>query len=215
MVFHNTGGGQPLVSDVRPLFVDASLVQPRLQFNFGFATDESFVPNSILDSFTVTIQSSNQLYTAVYLTADASGVVWAPATPGALVIDPATIDFQAIAYPSLQPVLVLQRAFQVSALIPSQFLGSSINVYFDLFDNLNPRASQAWFSDLRVTAAPGPQAWMLAAGRSIMLELWPIAKERTRAANWASSCACAPAFNGNRQTDLRPSGGKSHVGGRH
>jgi hypothetical protein len=161
LVFHNTGGGQPLVSDVRPLFVDAALVQPRLQFNFGFATDESFVPNAILDSFTVTIQSSNQLYTAVYLTADASGVVWAPATPGALVIDPATIDFQAIAYPSLQPVLVLQRAFQVSALIPSQFLGGSINVYFDLFDNLNPQASQAWFSDLRVTAVPEPQAWML------------------------------------------------------
>jgi len=161
VVFHNTGGGQPLVSEVRPLFVEAALQQPRLVFNFGFATDEIPSPGTFQDSFTVTIQDSNHLYIAVYLTADASGVVWAPATPGALVIDPATIDFQAIAYPSLQPVLIQQRAFQVSALIPSQFLGVSISVYFDLFDNLNPQASQAWFSDLRVTAVPEPQAWLL------------------------------------------------------
>ncbi len=157
----NTGGGQPLVSEVRPLFVDAALVQPRLQFNFGFATDESFVPNTFLDSFTVTIQSANQLFTAVYLTTDAGGTMLAPPTPGTLVIDPATINTDALAYPSLQPVLVLQRAFQVSALIPSQFLGTSINVYFDLFDNLNANASQGWFSDLRVTAVPEPHAWVL------------------------------------------------------
>ena len=61
----NTGAGQPVVSLVRPVFVDAALVQPRFQFSFGFATDESFVPNTFLDSFTVTIQSSNQVFTAV------------------------------------------------------------------------------------------------------------------------------------------------------
>jgi len=157
----NTGGGQPLVSEVRPLFVDAALVQPRLQFNFGFATDETFVPDTFLDSFTVTIQDANQLFTFVYLTTDASGTILAPPTPGTLVIDPATINTDALAYPSLQPVLVNQRAYSVSAPIPAQFLGASINVYFDFFDNLNPQASQAWFSDPRATAVPEPQAWTL------------------------------------------------------
>lgn len=157
----NTGGGQPLVSEVRPLFVDAALLQPRLLFNFGFATDETFVPDTFLDSFTVTIQSSNQLFTAVYLTTDASGTILAPPTPGTLVIDPATITTSALAYPSLQPILANQLAFQVSAPIPAQFVGGQINVYFDLFDNLNANASQGWFSDLRVTAVPEPHAWML------------------------------------------------------
>ena len=157
----NTGGGQPLMSEARPLFVDATLVQPRLQFNFGFATDEAFVPNTILDSFTVTIQSSNQLFTAVYLTTDASGMVLAPPTSGGLVVDPATISSDALAYPSLNPVLLHRLAFQISAPIPDQFLGTSINVYFDLYDNLNANASQGWFSDLRVTAVPEPNAWML------------------------------------------------------
>jgi len=157
----NTGGGQPLVTEARPLFVDAALVQPRLQFNFGFATDESFVPNTFLDSFTVTLQSSNQLSTVIYLTTDASGMILAPPTPGTIVVDPASINTDALAYPSLQPVLLHQLAFQVSALIPSQFLGASVNVYFDLADNLDATASQGWFSDLRVTSVPEPSAWML------------------------------------------------------
>ena len=119
------------------------------------------MPNTFLDSFTVTIQSSNQVFTAVYLTTDAGGTILAPPTPGTLVLDPATINTDVLAYPSLQPVFVHQLAFQVSALSPPQFLGASINAYFDLYDNLNATGSQGWFSDLRVTAVPEPSAWML------------------------------------------------------
>jgi hypothetical protein len=157
----NTGGGQPLVSEVRGLFVDAGSVQPRLLFNFGFATGENPATETFLDSFSVTIQDSNQVVTAVYLTADASGMILAPPSPGAIVIDPATIDTNALAYPSLNPILLNRRAFVVSALIPAQFIGSQINVYFDLFDNLNSIASQGWFSNLRVGAVPEPQAGLL------------------------------------------------------
>ncbi len=157
----NTGSGQPLVSEVRPLFVDAAAIQPTLLFNFGFATDETVASGVFLDSFTVTIQDSNSVFTAVYLTTDASGNVLSPSTPGAIVIDPATISTDPLAYPSLNPVLLSQRAYAVSALIPAQFIGSQINVFFDLFDNLNPIASQGWFSDLRLGAVPEPQAWSL------------------------------------------------------
>ena len=132
----NTGSGQPLVSAVRPLLVDGGGVQPRLLFNLGFATDETATPGAFLDSFTVTIQDSNQVFTTIYITADAAGFVVAPPTPGTVVIDPATISKDPLDYPSLNPVLLNRRAFVVIAPIPAQFVGSYINVYFDLFDNL-------------------------------------------------------------------------------
>lgn len=158
MVPLNTGGGQPLVTELRALTISSNLFQPRLEFNFGFATDETVLPQTILDSFTVTIQDVNRAFTAVYLTSDASGTVLAPATPGGLVIDPATITTRAIAYPSLQPVLAIGHAYQFNAAVPAQFSGLVVNVFFDLFDNLDARASQGWFSDLRVTAVPEPEA---------------------------------------------------------
>ena len=157
----NTGSGQPLLSEVRSLFVDGSLFQPRLLFNFGFATDESLAPGTFLDSFTVTIQDPNQAFTAIYLTLDIAGTILAPPTPGTLFIDPATISTDPLAYPNLSPVLFDQHAYALSALIPAQFFGSQINVYFDLFDNQNSIASQAWFSNLRVESVPEPQVLSL------------------------------------------------------
>jgi hypothetical protein len=157
----NTGGEEPLVSEVRPLFVAAGSLQPRLLFNFGFATDENSGTETFLDSFTVTIQDVNQVFTAIYFTADAAGTVLAPPTPGAIVIDPATLSTNALDYPSLNPILLNQRAYAVIALLPAQFIGRQINVYFDLFDNLNAIGSQTWFSDLALEAVPEPQAWSL------------------------------------------------------
>lgn len=152
----NTGGGATLVSQVQTVAVSSNPVQPRLEFNFGFATQEAVTQGRFLDSFSVTIQTLNQLTTALYLTTDASGIVLAPASPGAVVIDPASVTLLAIAYPSLQPVLPNQRAYQVSAPIPVEFRGGSVNVFFDLFDNLDAGASQGWFSDLHVAIVPEP-----------------------------------------------------------
>lgn len=153
----NTGSGQPLLSEVRSLFVDGSLFQPRLLFNFGFASDETLAVGTFLDSFTVTIQDPNQVFTAIYLTLDIAGTKLAPATPGTLFIDPATISTAPLAYPNLSPVLFDQHAYALSASIPEQFVGGQVNVYFDLFDNQNSIASQAWFSDVRLEAIPEPQ----------------------------------------------------------
>jgi hypothetical protein len=142
LTVQNTGSGQVLVSEVRSVFVDANSLQPRLLFDFGFATQEVPTPGVFLDSYTVTIQTPDQLATALYLTADGQGVDLAPPTPGALVINPQSLTLLPITYPTIQPVLPNQQAFEVSAAIPAEFWGEPVNVYFDLFDNQDANASQ-------------------------------------------------------------------------
>lgn len=161
LVTLNTGGGQVLVSETRTVMIDGAWAQPRLLFDFGYATDETALPGIFLDSFTVTLQDSNQVFTAIYLTADASGVAWVPSTPGTVAMDPASINASALSYPSLEPVLAGQLAFQVDAAIPAQFIGHLVNIHFDLYDNLDAQASQAWFSDLRVMNVPEPAVWCI------------------------------------------------------
>ena len=155
----STGDGQPLISQTRSVTVGPGLQDPRLIFELGFATDENVVPGVFFDSFTVTIQDLNALFTAIYLTVDASGFSFAPVTPGTLFIEPASIMTVPVTYPSLQPILAQRTAYRVDAIIPAQFLGRTLNVYFDLFDNLDGTASQAWFTDPQVTAVPEPAAW--------------------------------------------------------
>ena len=131
LVALRTGDGVPLQTEARSMMVNASLREPRLQFSFGFATEENVVPDRILDSFTVMLQDSNRLFTLVCLTADASGVLLAPPTPGGLPLDPATISAQAIPYPSLQPVLPSRSAFQISLPFPASRAKriASVNVF--------------------------------------------------------------------------------------
>ena len=161
VVSHNTGSGQPLVSEIHSVFVDNGFQKPVLSFDFGFATDEQPAPGSFLDSFTVSIQDSGQRFTVVYLTIDGSGAKWAPPSSGALTLDSASIARIPIAYPSLQPSLAQQNAFEVTAPIPAEFEGSTVNIFFDLFDNQDSTPSQAWFSDVTLVSVPEPQTWAL------------------------------------------------------
>jgi hypothetical protein len=131
---------------------------PPLQFEFGFATDETPGPGNIFDSFTLTLQDNALNHTVVLLTADANGIVWAPPTPGTLFLDPNSITRSAISFPSLQPILAARSAFQVSVPMPAQFNGLTAKIFVDLFDNLDAVASQGYF---RVTAVPEPTVWMI------------------------------------------------------
>src|ERR1043165_4701257 len=69
----NTGSGQTLLSEVRQLMVDSNTVQPSFQVQFGFRTEETPQPGRLFDSFTITLQTANQQFTAVYATLDANG----------------------------------------------------------------------------------------------------------------------------------------------
>jgi hypothetical protein len=153
-----TGGGQPLVTFSQTLNVPAGPVSP-LFLEFGFATDEVLSPSKILDSLTVSLQSAVSPKTAILVTADASGVVWAPLTPGTVQIDPAAIAHSVTAFPDLQPVLANAIAFKVSVQIPEALLGASLEVIFDLYDNQDVIASMGYVTGL---AIPEPSVPALA-----------------------------------------------------
>ena len=158
-----TGGGQPLVSDQQLLQL-MGVPSPTLYFDFGFFTEETQTPNDFLDSFTVTIQDATNL-TAVLVTVDASGTVWAPATPGGVVLSEADVARAAISPPSLQPVFLPGVAFSVSVRLPVQFAGPTLTVYFDLFDNLNEKMSTGWYRNPRIGSIPEPHpGWLWALG---------------------------------------------------
>ncbi len=163
----NTGGGMPLVTASQQLQVPSSSVPVPLVFEFGFGTDETVSPGAFLDSFTITIQDAAMMTTLVLLTADASGIVWAPSTPGGVVMSPDLIVRNPVAFPSLQPVLANLSAFAVTVPLPTTFTGT-VNVHFDLFDNLNSTASLGWY---RPAVIPEPSAWVLLVAGGLLVWL--------------------------------------------
>jgi len=135
---------------------------PTLQFKFGFASDEDgSAPSTFFDSFTVTLQDTAALYTAVYLTADATGVAWAPYTPGGEALEGASILRSAFTPINLGRGYFYSEAFQVSAPVPESMRGHSLNVYFDLFDNQNSLQSAGWFSEVQLVPEPGVTTLLL------------------------------------------------------
>jgi hypothetical protein len=153
----STGGGQTLYSAHQSVFVPSEWAAPVLQFQFGFATDETWGPGQLLDSFTVTLQDEAGQRTEVFLTADASGVVWAPPTPGAALIDPDIIERSFIGGLSTQPALAHHLAHEVRVPLSIAFVDQPLRLYFDLFDNQNALASAGWFG--KVTIVPEPPVW--------------------------------------------------------
>jgi len=160
-----TGAGLPLLTSTQPLQLASNALPTQLSFEFGFGTDETPAPGAFLDSFTVTVQDAAMLNTLVLLTADASGVAWAPTTPGGVLIPPDAILRNSVAFPSLQPVLANQSAFAVTVPLPTVFSGP-VTVYFDLFDNLNATASLGWYRGVNI---PEPGTWALLAVGAVLL----------------------------------------------
>lgn len=153
-VYRSDGAGGPLLSRSWSFTVPATNRQPRLTLEFGFATDETLVPTLIPDAFTVTVQASDASVAAVLLTADRSGVAWAPSSPGALTLDPASIQRASIGFPSLQPGLDVQAAYLVEVRVPEELAGRAVTVFGDFFDNLNGISSLAYSTAPAVVALP-------------------------------------------------------------
>jgi PEP-CTERM motif len=153
-----TGNGQPLISDQVTLQT-AGVSSPVIDFDFGFATDETVSPGTLLDSFTVSLTDvSSDAGTVV--TSDASGTYWQPSTPGGYTFSPNAIQWQAITPPSGSPIFGSGVAYAVQVSLPPAFDGATITADFDLFYNGNSSATaMGWFQN--VQAVPEPSSVVL------------------------------------------------------
>jgi len=145
-----TGTGQPLVSLSLSLEIPAA-PSSRLTFDFGFATAESPVPETFLDSFSISLQRKDLSATALLLTADSFGLDWAPPNPAGLLLNPDSIKREPIPFPSFGAELPQKFSFSVSVPLPFEFVGRSSTLFLDLFDNQNQLDSLAFLAELKIT----------------------------------------------------------------
>jgi hypothetical protein len=141
-----TGSGTALTTPVQTFVADSLQPLYQLRFAFGFATEEQPGPERFFDSVTVTLRTFDGVATAVYLTVDRNGPVWAPLTPGTVVLNPADIMATVLDYQDTSHSWTHQVAYWVQAPVPAQFAGTQVNLYLDLFDNGDSFRSLAWIS---------------------------------------------------------------------
>jgi hypothetical protein len=155
-----TGSGQPLASLSQTLPVNG-LASPELVFNFGFVTQEVVQPGTLLSSFTVTVENPATAASAVLVTIDAGGPVWAPVSPGNLTLSDSQILRQGILPPTTPPVQGQGSAYSVVFPLPASLVGSTLQVSFDLFDDQSGKSSIGWYSGLALASTPEPGTWAL------------------------------------------------------
>ena len=168
-------GQDPLYSRSLPVRFPATPGGNELEFKFGFETDEIFAAGKIFDSFTLTLQNGNGSITVVLLTADASGLSVAPATPGTALLPADSLAVVPIASPLLNPNLSHQSAFNVHALLPDQWLGQDAILFLDLFSNNDGVNSQGWLSGVVLVPEPSGVALLCLMGLAFLpmsFSLW-------------------------------------------
>ena len=168
-VIMRTGSGRELVTTTLS-YVNASgqSASDVLAFSFGFATQEQSQVGQFADSFTVSISGPGG--TAYLVTADASGVLWAPAVPGAIPLTESAIQRQFVPFEVPSEGLSEAASYQVDYSLPPAWQNSPLTLNFDLFDNQDPQHSLAYFD---VTPVPEPSSVaILLAG----LVFWKLAK---------------------------------------
>lgn len=147
----DTDAGDVLVSRELDLQIPSSAFGPRLELDFGFATDEIGAAGTLMDSFSITLQIPNDpATTTLLLTTDAFGVHWAPPNAGGLAIDETDISREAAPFPGGDPELDLKFSFRLSFPVPSSLAGRSAVLFLDLFNNQNETPSRAVVNGIEI-----------------------------------------------------------------
>lgn len=171
-----TEGATGLVTVTTPIDLRSWFAPVFLDFNFGFATDETVRPGEILDAFSISLGSiADPAQTLIYVTLDAAGLVVAPPTPGGIWIDPASLALTPVAPPPAFAQFGQQAAYHVLAPVPGVLVGQETTLYFDLFNNANGLESVGWVGAVTVIPEPGAgllfvvglAAWFLGNRRSV------------------------------------------------
>lgn len=187
-----TGADQSLVTQSLPF--GAPTGPAVFRFDFGFATAEPDLPGTFFDSFSITLQRDDHSATALLLTADRTGVQWAPSNAGGLTVAPADVQHIGAAFSNLVQAPALRFAYSVSFLLPAALSGGPLTLFLDLFDNLNAAASLAYVEGVRMESA-GPDAVRL---HSVSALDGSFAEEPGAALDEASRTFTVPRPSGNR-----------------
>lgn len=151
-----TGQGTALQRVSVPLVIPPDYSAAGLRFDVAFGTDELIVPGEFVDSFTVTLRTTNRLHAVTLLTVDRFGVAWIPGDPGGL-LDPVRDLFVTPAEPfSGNDGFAFQTQYNVLVQIPPPFLTQPSVLVVTLFDNEDAESSRASISNLEIR--PGAMA---------------------------------------------------------
>jgi hypothetical protein len=146
-----TGGGEPLITAEISLDIPPASRAPRLEFEVGFATAETEAFGLFLDSLSVTLQRVNQTATALLLTLDLHGPVWAPFNPGGFEVSPGQIVRTEQAFDPDAGNFDVIHAYSISMAVPEPFTDAANWLFFDLFDNGNDKDSFAYFDKISLS----------------------------------------------------------------
>jgi PEP-CTERM motif len=125
-----------------------------LELVVALATDERMVPQVIPDAVTVNVVDLLGQQTAVVVTADITGFVWRPETPGTVPLAATAISAALVAFPTLDPLRETTAAYRVRVELPPAFLDQEIRVTMDLFDNGNLFGSTAFLGTVALVPEP-------------------------------------------------------------
>jgi len=146
----DTGTGVALQRVSFPLVVPTNQPAAALRFDVAFATEEQIVGGEFVDSFTVTLRTTNRAHVATVLTVDRFGVAWVPGGPGGL-LDPIRDFFVTPAEPFFgNDQFPFQIHYNVLVQIPPPFLAQPSVLVVTLFDNEDAESSRASLSNLEI-----------------------------------------------------------------
>jgi hypothetical protein len=134
--------------------LDLSPVRPQiLSFDFGFSTVEAASLSGFLDSFSITLQTTNGNATALLATIDRSGLQLAPPNPGGLVLGAKAVRAFGADWVPVSGSFDYHLSYHLTFTIPAASAGAN-NLYFDLFSNENGQGSLGYFANIKVTPPP-------------------------------------------------------------
>lgn len=157
-----TGGGTSLASGSQSLSPASGSGAPffRLEFEFGFTSDDRLQPSSFADSFTVSLE--NPLGQRMYLlSSDAAGTLWAPFVPGAIPVAGSDLEIHSVAFHAGIPTRTLTYAYRIDVAVPPEWQHQPLVLRYDLFDNRDDRQTTAYVGGAALV--PEPEISLLAA----------------------------------------------------
>jgi hypothetical protein len=145
-----TGQGTALQRVSVPLAIPTNYPAAGLRFEVAFGTDEFIVGGEFVDSFTLTLRTTNRSHTVTLLTVDRFGATWLPGEGGGLLDRERDLSFAPAAAAPGTSNFNVQIRYTVLIQIPPPFLSQPSVLIATLFDNEDAEASGAVLSGLQI-----------------------------------------------------------------